>query len=197
GQTIYLGSSSSLLKVRFYDKYKEALKDGNESELEGIKFWNRTELELKDERAVKVAWLIANEVDAGEIVTGVLNYYVRFTTKGTDSNKSRWKTWKKWERFIGDTAKIKLTELPKERTVETKLSWLDRQVTPTLATIVKAESEEFLLELVQKAVKRLKDQDFIMIDQYKDAKQVRDERLKQLKSMIRVKSDPPKDQTAM
>ncbi|SFX52871.1 Replication initiation factor, partial [Thermoactinomyces sp. DSM 45891] len=34
GQTIYLGSSSSLLKVRFYDKYKEALKDGNESELE-------------------------------------------------------------------------------------------------------------------------------------------------------------------
>ncbi|SDY34769.1 replication initiation factor domain-containing protein, partial [Thermoactinomyces sp. DSM 45892] len=152
-------------------------KDGKEDELEGIQFWNRTELELKDERAVKVAWLIANEMDAGEIVTGVLNHYVRFTIKGTDSNKCRWKTWKKWERFIGDASKIKLAELPKEISVETKLEWLDRQVAPTLATIVKAESEEFLLDLVKKAISRLKEKDFMMIDQYKDIKEERNREL--------------------
>ncbi|TCP61245.1 replication initiation factor domain-containing protein [Baia soyae] len=194
GQTLYLGSNTSLLKVRFYDKFKEAFEKGKDEELEGIEIWNRTELQLKDERAVKVAWLIANETDVGEIATGILNYYVRFTVKRTDSNKSRWKTWKKWERFIGDVQKIKLTELPKERTIETKLGWLDRQVTPTLATIVKAESPEFLLELVQEAFKRLKDQDFIMIDQYKDAKQARDERLKSLVSMTHVKPESSKSE---
>ncbi|MDQ0417988.1 phage replication initiation protein [Croceifilum oryzae] len=213
GQTLYIGSTSSLLKVRFYDKLKEALGNDKESELEGIEFWNRTELELKDERATKVAWLLVNGMKVGEVATGVLNHYVRFTVQGTDSNKSRWKTWKKWEQFIGDAEKIKLTELPKERTVETRLEWLDRQVAPTLATIVEAESEEFLLDFVKKAVSRLTEKDFMMIDQYKEVKQERDDELwKQRRKIawklmgiekdettgeMRSKYPPLKDQTAI
>lgn len=69
--------------IRFYNKNKEYLENDKKEELKDIKLWNQTELQLKDERATKVAWLIANDTDAGELVTGDLSYYIRFTVKET------------------------------------------------------------------------------------------------------------------
>ena len=168
GSTIYFGSATSRIQIRFYDKLAERLAKGED--LEGVKFWNRTELELRKERAQKAGEMIGFEEDVGGVVMGILKEYVRFLVKGSDSNKSRWKTARFWEKFLGDVEKIRLTDQPMERTIERTLSWLDRQVTPALKMVVEAESVEFLLDMIDRAFVRLKPEHLSMIERYKDQK---------------------------
>lgn len=169
GSTVYFGSASSRIRVRFYDKLVERSAKGEV--LEGIDFWNRTELELRKERAQKAVEMIAFTEDAGRVVFGILKKYVRFLTKGKDSNKSRWKTARFWEKFLGDVERIKLTDEPVERTLEKTVLWLERQVTPSLKAVVEAESIDFLVEMIERAFGRLKPEHIHMIERHKEQKE--------------------------
>lgn len=171
GYTLYFGHETSRIRIRFYDKYLECLAKGEI--LEGIDFWNRTELELRKERACKAAEMLAFTEDGGKVVMGVLKQYLRFLVPGKDSNKSRWKTEPFWERFLGDVEGVRLAEDPQERTIEKVVSWIDRQVAPSLLMVAEAESVEFLVELIQRAVERLKPEHVSMIERYRAQKENR------------------------
>ena len=168
GSTIYFGSEKSRVQVRFYDKVAERL--GNGEDLEGIDFWNRTEIEMRKERAQKAMQLVAFEEDVGQIAKGILKDYIRFLIRGTDRNKSRWKTARFWEKFLGDVERLRLAEDPKEKTIERMVTWLDRQVTPSLKALVEAESVEFLVELIDRAFERLKPEHLMMIERHREQK---------------------------
>ncbi len=171
GQTIYFGSGQSMIRIRMYDKRLEQLnsKDVNTDEVPA--FWNRTEIQSRKDRAQAVAGMIANDVPIGVIVQGILRYYLRFLVRHHDKNKSRWKTAGWWERFLDDVEPIRLAEKTEmEATIEKRLSWIRRQVAPSLAAVISAMDGEMtaIYDLIQDGMERLKPRDIAMIKQYKE-----------------------------
>lgn len=69
GETIYFGSVSSRLQLRFYDKGAETGVDGH---------WVRAEFQLRAERATNAARLLVGGMSAGELAFGVMNQYLAF-----------------------------------------------------------------------------------------------------------------------
>lgn len=180
GQTLYFGSSSSRVMVRFYDKLAERINKGEVLD-DDIESWIRVELELRKERAHKAMSLIAfEEMAAGAVGMGVLKEYIRFLKRGKDTNKSRWKTAPFWEKFLKNVEPLRITEKPVSKTIEDKINWLERQVAPSLKTVAEAESLDFVIHMIDQALDRLKESDLIMIDQYKNEK-------KRLQEAARVK----------
>ncbi|WP_323480927.1 replication initiation factor domain-containing protein, partial [Acinetobacter baumannii] len=178
GQTVYFGSASSRIKVRFYDKLNERIQAGKEIE-EGLTFWNRTELELRDDRADLMAEEILNADCLGDTITAVLKNYINFKRKGTDSNKSRWDDAKWWQDFLGDVDKLKLTYVAPDRTVTRIKNWIDRQTPRSLALLFRALGEDYyyLQELIEKGLEQLTDQDEAIINAYiemQDEEQLRE-----------------------
>lgn len=167
GQTVYFGSPSSRIKVRFYDKLRERIEANKEME-EGVTFWNRTELELRDERADVMADEILNSNYLGETIAGVLKNYINFKIRGTDSNKSRWNDAQFWQQFLGDVEKIKLSPVAPDRTVTRIKNWIEKQTPRSLAVLFKALGEDYyyLQELIEKGMEQLTDQDEAIINSY-------------------------------
>jgi phage replication initiation protein len=91
GMTIYYGSAKSRIQIRMYEKNFERENAGYEIE-EDVTCWNRTEVQARNERAQSIAEIIANDGQLGDVVQGILAYYLRFVVKGKDLNKARWKT---------------------------------------------------------------------------------------------------------
>lgn len=168
GMTIYYGSSKSRIQIRMYEKDFERENAGFELE-EDITIWNRTEVQARDERAQKIAEIIAKGENIGNVVAGILNYYLRFVVKGKDANRARWRTAPFWEKFLGEVEALKLTEKAPDRTVEKMEQWLERQVAPSLAVLVKAYDGDVgrLYEMIGRGSERLKGKDLEMIDRFK------------------------------
>lgn len=172
GNTIYYGGASSRIQIRMYEKDHERTMKGFDLE-EDLTAWNRTEIQARNERAQKIAGLIAeredNEMEIGKVVSGILKYYMRFVVKGEDENRSRWKTAPFWLKFIGDVEALKLTEVAPDRTVEKTVNWIDKQVSPSLAILFEAfEGDmELLKHFIVDGSKRLKEQDYAMIERFK------------------------------
>lgn len=173
GNTIYYGSPQSRIQIRMYEKDLERAGKGFELE-EGIEAWNRTEIQARNERAQKIAGIIASSEDGdetiGQAVRGILKAYIRFVDTGTDSNRSRWKTSGFWEEFLGDVNELRLTDIAPDRTVERSLTWIDNQVTPTLAMLALTfdEDVEVIHELIKDGVGRLTDKEYKMIEAFRE-----------------------------
>lgn len=132
GKTVYVGSRKSAAFLRIYDKAAEQGLDGH---------WVRVELELKDERAERMAQALAGAStdEVGALVAGVLRGYIDFKVCGEDENKSRWETVAWWSRFLGAVEKVRLGCNPIVRTLEQVDQWLRNAVAPSLAMIVQAD----------------------------------------------------------
>lgn len=106
GITCDIGSDSSNLKFRVYDK---AYERGYFEEIEKNGFsWTRWEMQLRDERAYNFMKLSLDS-DVGQIFRGVLLKYFRVVdVNKSDSNKRRWNTSKWYLKFIGDVENISL-----------------------------------------------------------------------------------------
>lgn len=170
GETVYVGSDSSQVKVRFYDKLLEQQhKDGvDPADLEGINVWNRTEVQCRDDRAQAVAGLIALGEPAGKIAGGILKHYMRFTVRGKDRNKSRWKTAPFWQDFLDGVLPLQLAVGRPDVSIEKKVQWLKRQVAPTIAAVIQAyENAGIIVDLVEEGSERLKDRDLAIINEFK------------------------------
>lgn len=168
GHTVYFGSAESRIRIRMYDKLLERIAEGQA--VEGIDVWNRTEIQARKERAQEIAALIAEDLPIGQIVAGILKYYLRFVVRGKDSNKSRWKTARFWEEFLQGVETIRLARSKPEQSVEKKIAWLERQVAPTLALIVKAFEGDMkqIYKLINDGSRRLKPKDLALIQDFKD-----------------------------
>ncbi|HDR7642648.1 replication initiation factor domain-containing protein [Bacillus wiedmannii] len=167
GESVYFGSEKSSIRIRMYDKLAQMKDEGTE----GIRAWNRTEIQARDERAQKIAELIAFSKDEtfGVIAKGILKHYLRFTIKGKDSHRHRWKTAPFWEKFLGNVDALKLTIQPKIKTIETTHHWLKKSVSSSLATIYTATGGNMkaIEDIVKEGVKKINKNQKNMINAYK------------------------------
>lgn len=143
GQTIYFGKDEVM--IRFYDKYQERLAK-NIMLKENITFWQRTELQLRGDRAVAaIDIIIHNNHDLGDFVKGVLNKYLAFKVKGNDKKKARWKNTRWWDSFLNGVGKISLSmQAPDKSVIRTK-HWIDNQVVGSFAMLYESLGNDPLL----------------------------------------------------
>ncbi|RDZ05535.1 hypothetical protein C3744_29475 [Priestia megaterium] len=173
GTTIYYGSGQSRIQIRMYEKNHERQSKGFELE-EGLEVWNRTEIQARDERATKIAEIIMLGEDSpetiGQVVAGILKYYLRFTVKGRDSNRARWKTAPFWNKFLGNVEALRLTDVAPDRTVERTFNWVSNQVAPSLAVLLEAfdGDMEILKGFALEGKERLTEKEYKMIESFKN-----------------------------
>lgn len=138
GHTVYLGSRQSEVMLRIYDKQLEQNKKAAEESELVQESWVRWELELKNDRANIAADFLIRRKELGEIITDVLNNYVRIVVLD-DSNKSRCSVNPLWKKFICTLGKLRLYIEKAEKSIVEKKRWLIRAVLPTLAGVIIAD----------------------------------------------------------
>ena len=129
GLTVYIGSKSSDVMVRIYDKAAER-------EFGSELHWVRVELQLRHDRAqtaageiIKTHYLVVKKADNGDLITeevyrepsvgriaaGILRNYLIFRDPRTsDENKSRWPVASYWDKVLLDMERISLWISPGE-----------------------------------------------------------------------------------
>lgn len=162
GHTIYLGSRSSEIMVRVYDKQLEQSGKGSPVAYP----WVRWELELKKERACQAAQLIIDGHSIAEVSVGVLSNYLRLVELD-NTRIDRCSVSQKWLLFLDGISKLRLY-LPKPaRTLDEMKTWLNRQVAPSLATVLLCEggSMDYVYSLLDSGASRLKKYQSDMVHQ--------------------------------
>lgn len=156
-ETIYFGSRSSELMIRLYDKAVE-------QKLENID-WERWEIVLKKDKIKEVIPYL--EKNISQTFRNILYTYYR-PIKAIESNKSRSKVCSWYLDFLGKVEKISLYSEPKEKTIEDKWLWLEKQVAPTMALLSEAfENTEFLGRLAESNYYRIKEKDLQLVRKFK------------------------------
>lgn len=157
-ETIYIGSRSSDLMIRIYDK-------AIEQSLEGID-WERWEIVLKKEKIKEAIPLLKKDIS--QTFSDILYTYFR-PLKKVESNKSRSKVESWYLKFLGKVEKISLYRDPSQKTIEDKWAWVEKQVAPTLSLLALAfENTDFLAGIAQGNVDRIKQKDLELIKKYKE-----------------------------
>ncbi|MEQ2547191.1 replication initiation factor domain-containing protein [Dorea ammoniilytica] len=110
---------------RFYDKDKEVCSKHNKT-LEEVGSWKRTEMQLRDDKAHVFAMTFKDRpLELGELAFGLLANNLRFVVPNrNESNKSRWKTCRFWERFLGAVEVLKLQVPKQHNSLEETQQWL-------------------------------------------------------------------------
>ena len=171
GHSIYLGSRTSDMMLRVYDKQleqsKKLLSAGKAPVMHP---WVRWEMEIKRNYAQSVARMISSGANLNEIIVGVLSNYFR-VIEFTDSNKTRCKVADKWLEFLDGVTKLSLYLAPATKTLDKVKHWLMKQVASSLAAVViAAEGDaEFIHKLLDSGASRLKAYHLDLIKQYQMA----------------------------
>lgn len=177
GTTLYFGQPTSRLQIRFYEKSHEMT---NKGFYHGFDHWNRYELQLRKQRALNMFGLLleSDQKKFADTVKGILSYYITFTNRNEQKNKSRWPVYKKWEKFIGEVEKIKLTKSEAEKDIFDAVDWIFKQVSPTLAMITKSGIID-IEEILNDGMIRLEDKHIKKVENYLIKKErLRDAQLK-------------------
>lgn len=157
-ETIYLGSRSSDLMIRIYDK---AVEQGIE-EID----WERWEIVLKKEKIIEAIPLLKKGIS--QTFRNILYTYFR-PIKKIESNKSRSKVEKWYMKFLGQVEKVSLYRDPAQKTIEDKWTWVEKQVAPTLSLLALAfDNTDFLSGLALGNTERIKQKDLDLIKKYKE-----------------------------
>lgn len=162
GNTVYMGTRSSDIMLRVYDKQLEQKKK------EVITFpWVRWEFELKKERADLFAGEVIDKQCFGILGMRLLSWFLRLINQD-DSNKSRCSTLPLWDEFINNVGKLKLSINKSEKSVEKSLMWVQRQCAPTIAGLVMANAGDisFLTDKLPEHYNRLSLADRSMFESY-------------------------------
>lgn len=156
-ETIYIGSRSSELMIRIYDKAAEQ-KQNNIN-------WERWEIVFKKKRIKEVMPYLKKNIS--QTFKNILFTYFRPLTE-LNSNKSRSKICKWYLDFLGKVEKISLYTDPEEKTIEDKWNWLEKQVAPTMALLSEAfDNTEFLSMLAINNYYRIKEKDLLLVKKFK------------------------------
>ncbi|WP_162859630.1 replication initiation factor domain-containing protein [Listeria goaensis] len=144
--TLNLGKRKSALMYRFYEKNKEqAEKTGLPVDHFGS--WNRTEVEMKKEIAQAfVQKIIEPNQSLDQLIRNLLYENLCFLSADPyQQNKSRWKVWRPWERFLGDVQSLNFTLETEENTLADTYRWLERGgVVGTIKALLILEEKEVL-----------------------------------------------------
>lgn len=157
--TLYIGSRSSLLMVRIYNK---AIEQGVDYE------WYRIEIVLKKDRIEMAVPFLRQNVS--HAFAGILTNYFR-PLQSLKGQKCRSPTANYWVKFLGEIEKITLYSSPECKTIEDKYSWVVTQVEPTIALLSTAfEGDEWLKAVVANGKKRLKEKELRLLQKWKEVK---------------------------
>lgn len=164
GITIYFGSPKSNMQIRFYEKDKERVAKGYEL-VEGIKIWNRGEIQLRDEHANNALREIFSK-GIGKVFFDLVYTNIRFLKESNDTNKRRWETVKWWKDYLGDCERLSIAPKMLESDLITADMWIDRQVTKTLAKIWLAQGGRMdrIIEYLEEGAEKLTEEDFEEIE---------------------------------
>lgn len=149
GETIYFGvrksSSVGHTLLRIYDKRKELIDKGEESQLPiavlKSRSWIRWELEITKQKASSAIDLLLQCGSLSKVAFGILRDIVDFKTPTKNSygevytSKQRWKTVRWWDNFLQQTKKAKLIEPEKIYDLGSALRWVKVAVVPTLQVL--------------------------------------------------------------
>lgn len=179
GKTLYIGSSTSDIRIRIYDKtYEQCIKllqnAKNDIEKSIIKnqlltqHWIRCELQFRDELAKSMLNLLCEKTQEEyfEYIAGVLKDKIRYVDPSNDSNRRRWKESDFWIAFLEGIKKIKIGLCKKIKTFIDTLNHFEKQYAPTLATIFTFfEGDlEKIIEIIQRGKARMKKRHFMSIN---------------------------------
>lgn len=149
GRTIYLGSPTSRLKFRFYDKAAQYQLETH---------WVRCELQLMAERAQEAVKHILKSVELGQLSVSVLNHYFSVINLD-DSNKSRCSLQDWWSAWLTTTDKLRLTTMKAVKVVEEVMAHVKKQYAAIFAMFRKhlgvVASNEFIRDLIETGKGRL------------------------------------------
>ena len=108
GLTVYVGSKSSDILIRLYDKAAER-------EFGPERHWVRCEIQLRHSRCIAAVAEILKQQHVGRTASGILRNYLLFREpNGTDENKSRWPVAPYWDRVLLDMERVRLWISPGE-----------------------------------------------------------------------------------
>ena len=107
GLTIQIGSKSSPVLIRIYDKAAERGYDHS-------RHWIRAELQLRQDRAMEAMRKLFQKESVGKVAAGVLCNYLSFRIPSEDTNKSRWPVASYWDNVIMDMERISVWVAPGE-----------------------------------------------------------------------------------
>ena len=140
GHTLYIGSLKSEVYFCIYEKAQEQYaKLGIPLSETPVK--NRFEIRLKNDRAYYAVRDLLTYYDAEQTAFDIINRYLRFVDKEDGKKRTDWQVNDRWAWFIGsDRGRLKLTTKPEPYTLERTLSWIARQVAPTLKMAKKIDA---------------------------------------------------------
>lgn len=165
-QTIYFGKTDVI--IRFYDKAAERKEKGYVLK-EEIDCWNRTELQLRDDRALAaVETIVNNSMELGTFVLGVLNRYVSFKKAGTDKNRARWENTRWWASYLHNVGKIRLSLVAPDKSILRTRDWIESQTVASIAMLYTAlGSDSLLLDyIIEKGKKQMSEQQLDMANEF-------------------------------
>ena len=113
---------------------------------------------FRSDRAKKlVEHVVKGEKPLGHVLRGTLRRYLRFILPSTDQNKSRWPTAKWWEHLLSNVEELQLTIKKESKSIEDMTAWVDKQISPTIAAIMKAQEGDmgWLRKIILKGSTRL------------------------------------------
>ena len=157
GSTIYIGAPSSDFRVRIYDK---ALEQGAEGH------WVRVELVLRKKNANAFVEQVTNSESVGKLAAQVINDKFAFIERD-DSNITRCTVCSWWRAFVDELESVRLVaRCVVQHRVEQIENWVEAQVGPSLAVIVRTLGWPHLLELAYAARQRLSEKQECLIADY-------------------------------
>lgn len=169
GRTMYFGSQASDIFCRIYDKTLER-KANSDTENNIPHAWTRLELVYRKDRAKMLSeFIVKKDMPLGHVLRGTLNQYLRFLIPNSkDSNKARWLTTSWWDILLSNVDKLQLTIKKEAKTIEDMTDWVDQQIAPTIAAIIKAHGGDlaWLRSILVTGSKRLSQRHKDAIAQY-------------------------------
>jgi phage replication initiation protein len=129
GTTKYNGSHTTDRRVRFYDKAKE-------QGVEGV--WTRAEVQLRDDLAHQtIIALLVDDTDLESVISSAVDFRLHDDTNTTRRLRLAW-----WEVWIGQFKRFHYKVSARVRLVGDAMEWVERQVAPTLAYLLRALSPD-------------------------------------------------------
>ena len=176
GQSCYIGSPKSAVRIRIYDKAAER-KIENEH-------WNRVELQLRDKRAAAFCAIAFMNENIGETFAGVLHNYLRFVDPMPgDSNRWRWPMKLYWQNLIQDVGRISIYIAPGvEYNAERCTNFVVNQAGNAIAACLEMYGQDELVKMISnRKVKPNPKYDHIVAEyRYQQEEQKREEQMRKV-----------------
>ena len=194
GHTLQFGSKASNIQVTFYDKLKER-ESQNVIVASNIKYWVRTEVRFRHERAREVIDNILNDNNnVNRVIKSILREYISFKDLfSKDSNISRRSEAIWWLDFLENVDKLKLTNYLPENSITKKENWINESTAKSnlLVYLSKLDnlklddySQEYISRLLAIGLEKFNFNDLKIINNYRLSEHLEPFTMQEIKDYI-------------